>query len=323
MERKVRSIRGFVKYILFGCLAAIAMSQVVLAEGYPTKPIKLIVPYAAGGGGDIMSRFIADLAGDMMGIKVIVENKTGGGSTIGINAVAKSNPDGYTVGFVSTSPITIRPHLMSTLYEPLEDLTYLGQFVSSPMPVVVRSDSPWNTLDDMMAFAKANPGKLRWSTAGQNGGPHVAFLAALKQENTTATFIPSKGGSKAMASLLSGIIDMAAISDFSAALSAGKVRIIAETTPTRSDIAPEAPTLIEAGYPLSPAIFYGLAGPADLPQDVIDTWDTVLSEIMQSPKFIDLLKKLHATPKYANSAEFTAVVQTDYVAAKEVLSTIK
>jgi tripartite-type tricarboxylate transporter receptor subunit TctC len=314
------SIKGLIQATLLGGLAAATISHAAVADGYPEKSIKLIVPYSAGGGGDTTSRFIADLASDILGVKVIVENKTGGGGTIGIGAVAKSKSDGYTIGFISTSPITIRPHFLEMPYKPMEDLTFLGQFVSSPMPVVVRSDSPWQSLEEMMVFAKANPGKLRWSTAGQKGGPHMAMLAALKQEGAESTYIPSKGGAKALANLLGSTIDMVVISDFAAPLAAGQVRIIAESTPSRSSFAPDAPTLAEAGYPLSPAIFFGLAGPAGLSDEVTAKWDATLAEIMQSADFLELLEKLKATPKYANSADFTAAVHADFEAAGKVLA---
>lgn len=314
------SIKRFFQATLLGGLAATAISQAAAADGYPERSIKLVVPYSAGGGGDTTSRFIADLASDILGVKVIVENKTGGGGTIGIGSVANSKADGYTIGFISTSPITIRPHFLEMPYEPMKDLTFLGQFVSSPMPVIVRDDSPWQSLGEMMTFAKANPSKMRWSTAGQKGGPHMAMLAALKQEDAKSTYIPSKGGAKALANLLGGTIDMAVISDFAAPLAAGQVRIIAESTPTRSSFAPDAPTLAEAGYPLSPAIFFGLAGPAGLSDEVIAKWDATLAEIMKSPDFIGLLEKLKATPKYANSTDFTKSVRADFEAAGKVLS---
>ncbi len=307
---------------ILGGLAVMALGQTAAADSYPSKPIKLIVPYSAGGGGDTTSRFIADMASDIMGVNFVVENKTGGGATIGIGAVAKSKPDGYTIGFISTSPITIRTHMMKAPYDPLTDLTYIGQFVSSPVPVVVRADSDWQTLDDLMAFAKANPGGLRWSAAVQRGGPHVAVQAAFAQEGAKTTFIPSKGGAKALAALLGKTIDMAAITDFAAPLADGKVRLLAETTPNRNPAAPDVPTLTEAGYPLAPAIFFGLAGPAGLPRDVTDKWDTVLAEIVASAKFQDLLRKLKATPKFANSADFTKTVHADYKTAGEVLSKI-
>ena len=108
-------------------IAACLLPLTATAGSYPDKPITLICPYSAGGGGDTASRMIAKLAGDMMGVKIIVENKTGGGATIGIGAVAKAKPDGYTIGFISTSPITIRPHMMKAPYKPLEDLSYISQ----------------------------------------------------------------------------------------------------------------------------------------------------------------------------------------------------
>jgi tripartite-type tricarboxylate transporter receptor subunit TctC len=320
--RNFMLINKLIQKVLLGCLALLFTSYATLAADYPSKTIKLIVPYSAGGGGDTTSRFIADLASEIMGVNFIVENKTGGGATIGINAVSKSKPDGYTIGFISTSPITIRPHFMDMPYHPLKDLTYIGQFVSSPIPVVVRADSPWKSLADMTKFAKENPGKLRWSTAGQRGGPHVSVLAALKQEGATSTYIPSKGGAKALAALLGGTIDMAAISDFAAPLASGSVRILAETTNVRSSAAPDAPTLAELGYPLSPAIFFGLAGPAGMSKEVTDKWDVVLAQIMKSEKFLDLLKNMKATPKYANSSDFTKIVHEDFATAGKVLSTM-
>lgn len=212
---------------------------------------------------------------------------------------------------------------MEMPYKPMEDLTYLGQFVSSPMPVILRSDSQWKSFEDMMTFAKSNPGKLRWSTAGQKGGPHMAMLAAFKQEGASTTYVPFKGGAKALAALLGKTIDMAVISDFAAPLSAGTIKIIAESTPNRNPSAPEQKTLSELGYPLSPAIFFGLAGPSGLSKDVVDKWDSTLGQIMKSSKFIDLLKKLKATPKYANSADFTKSVTADYSAAGKVLAGVK
>jgi len=240
--------------------AACLLPFTATAGSYPDKPITLICPYSAGGGGDTASRIIAKLAGDMMGVKIIVENKTGGGATIGIGAVAKAKPDGYTIGFISTSPITIRPHMMKAPYKPLEDLSYISQFVSSSQPLVVRADSSYKTLADVIAYARANPGKLRWSTSVQRGGPHVAVEAMFKQEGVKATFVPFKGGSKVLAALLGKTIDVAMISEGSKATTDGQTRILAEGTPTRNPVNPQAPTLTEAGYPIAPAIFFGPAG---------------------------------------------------------------
>ena len=235
--------------LIGGALVAATLSSGALAAGYPDKPITLICPYSAGGGGDTASRMIAKLAGDMMGVKINVENKTGGGATIGISAVAKAKPDGYTIGFISTSPITIRPHMMNAPYNPIEDLTYIGQFVASNQPLIVRADSPYKTLDDVIAFARANPGKLRWSTSVQRGGPHVAVEAMFKSEGVKGTFVPFKGGSKVLAALLGGTIEMAMIAEGNKATLDGQTRILAEGTPNKNPVAPDAPILTEKDIP--------------------------------------------------------------------------
>ena len=146
------------RILKYAILALMMTPFAAIAGNYPDKQITMICPYSAGGGGDTVTRMIAKLAGDIMGVKINVENKTGGGATIGIGAVSKSKPDGYTIGFVSTSPITIRPHMMKAPYHPLKDLTYIGQFIADSQPLVVLKDSPHKSLKDLISFAKANPG---------------------------------------------------------------------------------------------------------------------------------------------------------------------
>jgi tripartite-type tricarboxylate transporter receptor subunit TctC len=302
--------------------AAILLPFMAQAGSYPEKSITFICPYSAGGGGDTASRMSAKLAGDMMGVKINVENKTGGGATIGIGAVAKSKPDGYTVGFVSTSPITIRPHMMKAPYHPLKDFSYIGQFVASSQPLVVLKGSPHKTLDDVIAYAKANPGKLRWSTSVQRGGPHVAVEAMFKAEGAKATFIPFKGGSKVLAALLGKTIDVAMISEGNKATLDGQTRILAEGTPNKNPVAPNAPILTDRGYPLAPAIFFGVAGPAGLSDEVLQKWDEVLAKVVQSPEFKALASQRKWSLDFAGHKAFTKTVIADYNAAKKAVADI-
>ena len=317
--------------VLGGLALAASVSGMAAADSYPSKTITLICPYSAGGGGDTATRIVAKLAGDMMGVQINVENKTGGGATIGIGATAKAKADGYTLGFISTSPITIRPHMMSAPYHPLKDLSYVGQIVSSNQPLIVRADSEWKTLADVIAYAKANPGiayakanpgKLRWSTSVQRGGPHVAVEAMFKKEGVTATYVPFRGGSKVLAALLGGTIDLAMISEGNKATLDGQTRILAEGTPGRNPVNPDAPTLTEAGYPIAPAIFFGFAGPANLPEDVLAKWDEVLPKVVASPEFQKLAEQRKWALKHAGSAEFTKIVAMDYEAAKKTIAEI-
>ena len=312
--------RGFQ---LSALLLAVVMAPVaVSAAGYPSSTITLICPYSAGGGGDTASRMIAKLAGDMMGVKVNVENKTGGGATIGIGAVAKAKPDGYTVGFISTSPITIRPHMMKAPYDPTTDLTYLGQFVASNQPLVVKAGSKWKNLDDLIAYGKANPGKLRWSTSVQRGGPHLAVAAMFKAEGVDATYVPFKGGSKVLQALLGDTIDAAMISEGTKATLDGQTRILAEGTPNKNPVAPDAPVLTDRGYPIAPAIFFGLAGPAGLPDEVTQRWDEVLAKVVESDEFKALAAQRKWTLSFASHEAFTRIVKSDYAAAKKAVADV-
>ncbi len=308
--------------ILGGLLLTIPMSGLAIADTYPSKTITMICPYSAGGGGDTATRIVAKLAGDIMGVQINVENKTGGGATIGIGATAKAKPDGYTLGFISTSPITIRPHMMNAPYHPLKDLSYVGQIVSSNQPLIVRANSKFKSLEDVIEFARANPGKLRWSTSVQRGGPHVAVEAMFKKEGVKATFVPFKGGSKVLAALLGGTIDLAMISEGNKATLDGQTRILAEGTPSKNPVNPKAPTLTEAGYPIAPAIFFGFAGPAGLPADVLKKWDEVLPKVLASPEFKKLAEQRKWAVKHAGNAEFTKTVAADYAAAKQAIADI-
>ncbi|MFK7965665.1 MAG: Bug family tripartite tricarboxylate transporter substrate binding protein [Burkholderiaceae bacterium] len=303
-------------------VGAAVLSGPAMAADYPTKTITMICPYSAGGGGDTATRMIAKLAGDMMGVKINVENKTGGGATIGINAVAKAKPDGYTLGFVSTSPITIRPHMTKPPYDPIKDLSYVGQFVASNQPLVVKADSPFKTLNDVIAYARDNPGKLRWSTSVQRGGPHLAVEAMFNQEEVKATYVPFKGGSKTLAALLGDTIDVAMIAEGTKATLDKQTRILAEGTPNKNPVAPDAPVLTEAGYPISPAIFFGLAGPAGLPADVLSKWDEVLAKVVETDEFKALAEQRKWTLDFLPSAKFTEVVQKDYELAREAVAAV-
>ncbi|PWJ20601.1 tripartite tricarboxylate transporter substrate binding protein [Jannaschia seohaensis] len=310
-----------IKHLVKGALALALTAGLAHADEYPSESITLIVPYSPGGNGDITSRFIADKASDIMGVNFVVENRAGGGAFIGINSCANADPDGYTICFISTSPITVRPHVIEAPYDPMTDLTYLGQFMLSKQPVIVRDDGKFNSIDDVIAFAKENPGQLRWSAAVPRGGPHLATEAMFRAEDAVTTFLPSKGGAVELANLLSGTIDLAVISDYGPALDNGEIKILAETSPGRNPQAPDAPTLSELGYPLELASFFALAAPAGLSEEVIATWDDTMKQITDSEEFKTLMDRIKGQGAYLNSADFTARVRADFEAMGEATQT--
>ena len=316
--------RGLLRWTL----AVLAVTGALLPAGcareggsgeYPSKPVTIVVPYAPGGGGDTFTRAVAAQAADILGVKVFVENRTGGGGTIGVGSVARAAADGYTLAFVSTSPVVMAPNFLDVPYDPLEDFTYLARFVVSVHPVLVGGESPFDSFPAVLEFARANPGRLRWSTAGINGAPHVATLAAFRQEGVEATFVPMQGSSEVLAGLLGGTIDLGVISDYSGALAAGDVRVLAEIGPEPIPGLPAVPTYEQLGYPLAPAIFFGLAGPAELPRDVVARWDDAIRTITASAAFSDIAERLNGNVAYLGHEEFERHVRADIAAARRAL----
>ena len=289
-------------------------------SAYPNKPIRLIVPYNPGGSSDLTARFIADMAKDILGQPVVVENKPGAGGTIGIGGVSGSAPDGYTLVQITASPIVVRPHVANTPYDPLKDLTYLGRYMVTNAPFAVKVSSPFKTIQDAVAFAKANPGKLRWAVGAPQGGPHLATEAMFRSSGAKTTLVPVNGGGEALLALMGGSLEAVVVDDYARPLKDGEIRLLAESGPVKVDGQPTVPTYKELGYPISPTIFYGIVGPAKLPPDVIKAWEGALKKIVESEKFKEMAQRINATPYLASSADFTSQVRGDYTAMGKVLA---
>ncbi len=300
-------MKAGLKLLLVAVLVAFG-AQALAQDKFPSRPVTIMVGFAAGGGGDISARWIADFLRERWKVPVIVENKPGAGATIATAQLARSKPDGYTVALATTSPYTVAPYFQTVQYDPAKDFTYLFQFLVSAQPVFVKIDSPHRTIQDLIAWMKANPGKLFWSTAATNGGPHIATEAAFKHLGVSGTYVPYKGGADAITGLLGGHIQMLVAAEFPAYAAAGQVRLLAETGPDRLPDYPLVPTFKELGYPLSVPIFYGIAGPAGLPTEVVAAWEAAAQDMMKSPGFKDLIGKLKSTASYQGSKEFSATI---------------
>jgi tripartite-type tricarboxylate transporter receptor subunit TctC len=318
-------------HFLIGC--CLIFSSIVLVAcdrsgeettdaAYPSRPVTIVVPYAPGGGGDTFTRAIAVQAQEILGVKVLVENRMGGGATIGVGSVARAKADGYTLGFVSSSPVVVVPNFFDVPYDPVKDLTYISRFVVSPYPVLVRGDSEYDSFTELLDYARANPGRLRWSTAGINGAPHIATVAALTQEGAEAAFVPMQGSTEVLAGLLGGTIDMGVMSDYAGSLAAGDVKLLAEIGPEPIEDFPDIPTYRQMGYPLAPTIFFGLAGPAGLPDDVIQAWEEALRKITESESFQEVTVRLNGKVTYLNHEEFEALVLADIESTHAALESL-
>ncbi len=294
--------------IVLAAMLAVPGVQGFAQEKFPSKNVTIIVGFAPGGGGDISARWIAEFLRERWKVPVLVENKPGAGATIAAAQLARSKPDGYTVALATTSPFTVAPYFQTVQYDPSKDFTYLFQFLVSAQPVFVKSDSPHKTLQDLIAWMKANPGGLFWSTAATNGGPHIATEAAFKHLGIKGTYVPYKGGADAITGLLGGQIQMLVAAEFPPYAAAGQVRLLAETGPEKIADYPTVPTFRELGYPLSVPIFYGIAGPAGIPADVVAQWEAAAQDMMKSSAFKGLMGKLKSTASYQGSKDFTSTI---------------
>jgi tripartite-type tricarboxylate transporter receptor subunit TctC len=294
--------------VLIGSLGVPVLAQ----DAYPGRPITLVVGFAAGGAGDISSRFVADYFRERWKVPVIVENRPGAGSTIAAGHVARAKPDGYTVGLVTISGYTIAPHFQALTYNPEKDFTYLFQFLVGTEAMFVASGSPHKNAAELIAWARSNPGKMNWSTAATNGAAHVATAAAFQHLGITATYVPYKGGADALPALLGGQIDVLVAGGYPPFVRSGQVRLLAESGLQRIPGFPDVPTYKELGWPIGVPSFYGIAGPAGIPPGIVKRWEDTAEAMVSDPKFTELMNRLSTTGSFADSAGFTSTLVQTY-----------
>ena len=267
MSKVLRSVCALLLAVTAGILPA-------GAQDYPNRPIRLIVGYAPGGASDISARLLAEVLGTRLGQSVVVENKPGAASVIGIDYVAKSPPDGYTLLHTNSDGIAITPALKSNLpFAVPKDFTFITRIVQLPLVVAVRANLPVNSMAELIAYAKANPGKLRYGTSGVGSGPHLATLLFEKQAGIKMLHVPYKGSGPAINDLIGGHIDLSlpAVQPIAPHAEAGKVKLLAVTGEARDPLVPNVPTMKESGLPgATVVIWFGLLGPAGMPANVVD-----------------------------------------------------
>jgi tripartite-type tricarboxylate transporter receptor subunit TctC len=293
-------------------LLALSTSSAHAQDKYPSRPVTLIVGYAAGGSGEVVARLVADYARDKRGAVVAVEFKPGAGATIATDQLARAKPDGYTLSTFSGNPLLSAPHMQKLNYDPLKNFTYMVTFFAISNAAYVRADSSFKSFPEVIAYARANPGKLRWSTAAVRGTSQIATEAAFRKEGVQTTFVPFTGGSEALTALLGKHIDLSVSSDYGPYLAAGELRLLAETGSVKIPGMAEVPTYQDLGFPISITTTYGLFGPAALPAEVTAWWDSLIKDMMASPVYAAAADRMHLTPFYEDAKTFTASVEDGY-----------
>jgi len=270
--------------LVIAALAAVAPAWA--AQDFPTRPIMLVIPFAPGGSTSIVGRGVARKMSELLGEKIIVDNRPGAGGTLGTSAVAKSEPDGYTLLLGYTGTLAIAPSLYKKAgYDPRKDFAPVGMIGNAPNSLVVNPAFQVDTVAALIAYAKANPGKLNFGTAGTGTASHITGEYFARSAGITLVHIPYKGTGPVLTDLLGGQIPMA-FAPIPAAhtnVVAGKLRALAVTSATRSGLLPDVPTIAESGIPgFDASLYYGLVAPAGTPRPIIDKLNKALRDALAS-----------------------------------------
>ena len=262
-------------------LCLVLLTGVAAAQDYPVRPITLIVPYAAGGGNDLMARIVAEKMSKSLGQQIVIENKGGAGGSIATRQVARSAPDGYMLGLGGTGTHAINPTLYPNVgYDPRKDFAPIGLIATSALVVLVHPQVEAKTIPELIALAKREPGKVNYASAGTGSGIHLGVELFATMAGIRLTHIPYKGSSPALTDLLGGhvAIYFSSLPPAIALIREGKVRALAVTGATRSPLLPDLPTVAEAALPGYEAVLhYGIVAPAGTPRRIIDKLSAALT----------------------------------------------
>ena len=297
--------------------AAIVMAvlpALAAAQAWPTKPVKIVVPFAAGGATDVVARLLAQKLTEAWGQTVLVENRAGAGGNIGADAVAKSPADGYTLLMTSGSIVTANPHIYKSLtYDPGKDLVAITNVATGPQVIVVGPGVEARDLRELIAYAKANPKKVNFGSAGVGTQTHLAAENFAHSAGLDAIHVPYKGESAALTDLMGGQIQMVT-PNLGAAIGFikdGKMRALAVTSRERSPQLPEVPAAGEVLPGFENAGWFGLMAPAGTPRDVIDRVQRDSAKILLSEEFRATLAKQGMVPVANTPAEFAAAIREE------------
>ena len=256
------------------------------ADDYPARPIRLIVPFTPAGGTDNLARFVAQKMGENNKWTVVVENKPGAGGNIGVDAAAKSKPDGYTLVMGQTSNLAINPTLYKKLpYDPVKDLAPVALVGEAPVAIVVRSESKFKTLADLVAAAKAKPGSVTMATPGNGTVAHLSGVRLMNITGAKFEHIPYKGAAAAMPDLLGGSVDfyMSSVPTVQGQVASGRLRALAVTTLKRSPVLPDVPTVAETYKGFEAVTWFGILAPAATPPAVIAKLNAEVNKALKDP----------------------------------------
>ena len=302
--------------ILAGLAVSLAAAApVAQAQTYPSRVVRLVIPYGPGGPTDVVGRILAQKLSESLGQQVVVENRLGAGGIVGTESVARSAPDGYTVMFSASGAMVITPHLNSKLpYDPFRDFAPIALGATSPTVLMVGPNSSIHSVKDLIAQAKANPGKLNYSTAGVGTPPHLAAELLKSATGMDVQHVPYKGAPQADAAAISGEVTFIFTQPSIINLArAGKARILGVSTAKRSALMPDVPTIAEAGVPgFEVLAWYGMLAPAKTPPEIVTRLNSDMMQALKQKDVADRLQTLGFEPPAPHTpADFLAYMRSE------------
>jgi tripartite-type tricarboxylate transporter receptor subunit TctC len=291
-------------------------AQSPTTTAWPVKTIKLVVAYPPGGASDVVARALAERLAIRLNVAVVIENKAGASGTLGVNAVAKAVPDGYTLVFSAISPLTLNPHLGKSLFDPLKDLAPVASVMYSPVLILATSATKDADFKALLATARAKPGAVRWATSGPASLGHVVLEQIRDVAKIDITHVPYKGGGPQITDALGGQFEVLSVNASAAVLQyirAGKLRALAVGAPTRLDSLPDVPTLAELGHTAANlSSYFGVLAPAGTPSAVIDRLNLEINAVLAQRALRERLLAAECIPAQGSPAEFSKLIHNEF-----------
>ena len=296
-------------------LTAATLTSGAFAQSWPTKPIRIVVPFPPGGGTDIIARETSQRVAKATGWTFVIDNKPGAGGNLGVDSVAKSPADGYTIVLGQTSNLAISPTLYPKLpYDPQKDLAPIVLVANAPLVVVTSMSAPYKSLADAVNAAKAKPGYINFASPGNGTVAHLASEMFQKAAGVKTQHVPYKGAAQAMTDVVSGTVElyMSSVPTLLGQIKQGKLRPLAVTSAKRVDDLPDVPTINESGYKGFDAVtWFGFLAPAGTPKDVVATLNTEFNKVLRDPELVKRLGDEGADAAGGTPEQFAALIRKE------------
>ena len=306
---------AFVIHRVAASLLLLLATTLAQAQPYPTKPVKIIVPFTPGSATDILARLVGDQLSRALGQPFVVENKPGAGGIVGTQSAKDAAPDGYTLIAAGSGPFGINPGVYKSLpYDPVRDFEPIGNIALTPQAIVVGAQSPYKSVRELVAAAKAKPGELSFASLGNGSTSHLTMEAFQQAAGIKLNHIPFKGSGEAQAQLMGGSVPVMSdtVPGILSQVKAGKLRPLGVAIPQRSPFLPDVPTIAEQGYPGFESVgWIGLAAPAKTPVAILDKLNAEIRKMLASPEVKEKFNQLAFVPVGDSRQEFAAFIRAE------------